>query len=402
MYRNLKLFSVVAVLAVGSIVASACSPSAFVGSVAPLFTASTPTGSVATVPASGATQGLVTTSSTTLDAYQQVMEQIYAQVSPSVVTINVNQSAQTLSGGSQPALGSGFVWDTQGHIVTNNHVVDGAQDIQVTFSDGTTLPATVVGTDPNTDLAVIQVSAPAGLLHPVRMGDSSKVVVGQVAIAIGNPFGEQDTMTVGIISGLGRNLPVQTNSFQGASYSIPDVIQTDAPINPGNSGGVLLDENGYVIGVTSAIESNTQSSSGIGFAIPSNIVNEVVPALIRTGQHQTPYLGISGATLVSQLAQAMGLNPNTQGALVEEVVPGGPAAKAGLQGSSQSITLDGQDVSVGGDVITAINGTAIHSMDDLVAYVASSTEVGQTVTLSILRDGKPMQLSLTLGVRPSA
>jgi len=402
MYRNLKLFSVVAVLAVGSIVASACSPSAFVGSVAPLFTASTPTGSVATVPASGATQGLVTTSSTTLDAYQQVMEQIYAQVSPSVVTINVNQSAQTLSGGSQPALGSGFVWDTQGHIVTNNHVVDGAQDIQVTFSDGTTLPATVVGTDPNTDLAVIQVSAPAGLLHPVRMGDSSKVVVGQVAIAIGNPFGEQDTMTVGIISGLGRNLPVQTNSFQGASYSIPDVIQTDAPINPGNSGGVLLDENGYVIGVTSAIESNTQSSSGIGFAIPSNIVNEVVPALIRTGQNQTPYLGISGATLVSQLAQAMGLNPNTQGALVEEVVPGGPAAKAGLQGSSQSITLDGQDVSVGGDVITAINGTAIHSMDDLVAYVASSTEVGQTVTLSILRDGKPMQLSLTLGVRPSA
>jgi 2-alkenal reductase len=226
--------------------------------------------------------------------------------------------------------------------------------------------------------------------------------VGQIAIAIGNPFGEQNTMTVGIISALGRSLPVQSNSIQGASYSIPDVIQTDAPINPGNSGGVLLDENGYVVGVTSAIESASQSSSGVGFAIPASIVSKVVPSLIQTGQHQTPYLGISGTTLTPALAQAMGLNPNARGALIEDVAPGGPAAKAGLLGSSQSVTLNGQVVRVGGDIVTAINGTAIHGMDDLLTYVAGSTEAGQTITLTVQRNGKQMDLSLTLGVRPTA
>ncbi len=402
MNQNLKLFSVVAVAALGSIIASACSPSALVGGAVPSSSAAVVAQPAPAIAASGSSQNPVTTSATTLDAYQQVLEQIYARVSPSVVAINVEQSAQTRFGGTQEALGSGFVWDLQGHIVTNNHVVDGAQTVQVTFPDGTTVPAKVVGTDPNTDLAVIQVSAPSGLLHPVQLGDSSKVVVGQIAIAIGNPFGEQNTMTVGIISALGRSLPVQSNSIQGASYSIPDVIQTDAPINPGNSGGVLLDENGYVVGVTSAIELASQSSSGVGFAIPASIVSKVVPSLIQTGQHQTPYLGISGTTLTPALAQAMGLNPNARGALIEDVAPGGPAAKAGLLGSSQSVTLNGQVVRVGGDIVTAINGTAIHGMDDLLTYVAGSTEAGQTITLTVQRNGKQMDLSLTLGVRPTA
>ncbi|MGA2820407.1 MAG: trypsin-like peptidase domain-containing protein [Anaerolineales bacterium] len=402
MYKNLKLLSVVAIATLGSIMASACSASAFVDGAVP---SSSPTAVAQSAPAvatSGSSQNPVATSATTLDAYQQVLEQVYARVSPSVVTINVEQSAQTPFGGSQQALGSGFVWDMQGHIVTNNHVVDGAQSVQVTFPDGTTLPAKVVGTDPNTDLAVIQVSAPSGLLHPVQLGDSSKVVVGQIAIAIGNPFGEQNTMTVGIISALGRSLPVQSNSFQGASYSIPDVIQTDAPINPGNSGGVLLDENGYVVGVTSAIESASQSSSGVGFAIPASIVSKVVPSLIQSGQHQTPYLGISGTTLTPALAQAMGLNSSARGALIEDVALGGPAAKAGLLGSNQPITLNGQAVRVGGDIITAINGTAIQGMDDLLTYVAGSTEAGQTITLTVQRNGKQMDLPLTLGVRPTA
>ena len=346
-----------------------------------------------------------------LAAYEGALEAIYAQVSPSVVSIQVVESASASSssplspfgGGSQPsqALGSGFVYDAQGHIITNNHVVSGASSIEVTFSDGTTVPAKVVGTDPYSDLAVIQVSAPANLLQPVTVANSKQVKVGELVVAIGNPFGLQNTMTSGIVSALGRSLPATDGNTTGPTYTIPDIIQTDAPINPGNSGGVLLNDQGQVVGVTAAIESSSNSSSGIGFVIPSDIVQRVVPDLIKTGAHAHPYLGISGTSLDPDLAAAMGLNASQQGALVAEVTAGGPADKAGLKGSTKQVTISGQPATVGGDVITAIDGQPVKSIDDVIAYLENSTQVGQKVTLTILRGGKEQSLVITLGERPA-
>jgi serine protease Do len=300
----------------------------------------------------------------------------------------------------QSALGSGFVWDTNGHIVTNNHVIKGADKIEVTFSDGTIVPATLVGADPDSDLAVIKVEAAASLLKPVAVTDSDAVKVGQLAVAIGNPFGLEGTMTTGIVSALERQLSADQESTK--SYSIPDVIQTDASINPGNSGGVLVDVNGQVIGVTSAIESTSGSNSGIGFAIPSAIVKNVVPALIKDGKYEHTWLGISGTTLTPDLAAAMKLDAGQRGALVEEVMPNSPAQKAGLKGSSTETTIDGQTIKVGGDVITAIDSQPVTAMNDLIAYLARSTQVGQKVTLTILRDGKEQKVDVTLAARPSA
>ena len=356
-----------------------------------------------------------------LTSMDSALEQIYNQVNPSVVLINVVQQQTAPSPFSQipglpffgtppqnqppqlqQALGSGFVWDTQGHIVTNNHVIDGATQISVTFADGTTVSGKVIGADSNSDLAVVQVNAPANELHPVQMGDSTKVKVGQLAIAIGNPFGEQNTMTTGVISALGRSLPVNQNQTQGPTYTIPDVIQTDAPINPGNSGGVLLNDQGQVIGVTSSIESPVRASSGIGFAIPSEIVQKVVPALIKTGHYEHPYIGISGTTLDPTIAQAMNLNADQRGALVIDVTPNSPAAKAGLRSSTRQVTINGQTGRVGGDVITAINGQPVTTFDDLVAYLARSTEVGQTIKLTILRNGNQQTVDVTLAARPSS
>jgi serine protease Do len=355
-----------------------------------------------------------------LAALQSTLEQIYSQVNPSVVFIQVVQTTASgnfslpdipgLPFGNTPqvpqiqqAEGSGFVWDTQGHIVTNNHVIDGASQISVTFYDGTTVSATVVGADADSDLAVLQVNAPANLLQPVQVADSTQVKVGQLSVAIGNPFGLEGTMTVGFVSALGRLLPVSsTADAQGAHYSIPDVIQTDAPINPGNSGGVLVDEQGRLIGVTSAIESSVQSNAGVGFAIPSAIVQKVVPALIQTGHYDHTYLGISGTTLTSDLATAMNLPADQRGALVISVTPGGPADKAGLLGSDRQATVNGQPVTVGGDVITTINGQPIKSIDDVIAYLANSTEVGQQITLTILRNGNQTTVNVTLEARPSS
>ena len=348
---------------------------------------------------------------TDLSALQSTYEQIYQRVNPSVVNIQVVEQASSgnLGGGfgsnvPQQALGSGFVWDTAGHIVTNNHVVAGASSITVTFWDGTVATAKLVGADLNSDLAVIQVNVPASKLTPVQVADSTKVKVGQLAIAIGNPFGLQGTMTHGIISGLSRTLPVgldNQNAQQGPTYSIPDIIQTDAAINPGNSGGVLLDDQGSLIGVTAAMASAAGSSSGVGFVIPSAIVVKVVPSLITTGTYQHPWLGISGTTLNSDLVQAMNLPQNQQGALVVDVTPNGPAAKAGLLGSSQSATINGQQTPVGGDIITAINGQPVKSFEDMVSYLFDNTQVGQTVTLTILRNGQEQQVQVTLGLLPA-
>jgi serine protease Do len=348
-------------------------------------------------------------------ALEGVLEQVYAQVNPSVVNIQVSETVDTSSlipqipgfpfpvpqgPQTQQALGSGFVWDTQGHIVTNYHVVDGADKVTVTFYDGTTVPAEIVGTDPDSDLAVIQVDLPADQLQPVQVADSTLVKVGELAIAIGNPFGLEGTMTMGIISALGRTLPAQSSTAQGQYYSIPDIIQTDAPINPGNSGGVLVDETGQVIGVTAAIESAVQSNAGIGFVIPSNIVQKVVPALIQTGNYDHPYIGISATSLTPELAGAMDLEPNQRGALIIDVTPNSPAEEAGLRGSDRQVDIEGQQAPVGGDVIVAVDGQPVKESDDLIAYLARSTEVGQTITLTVLRDGKEQTVELTLAARP--
>jgi len=296
--------------------------------------------------------------------------------------------------------GSGFVWDKKGHIVTNNHVIDGAESITVVFSDDTDAEATLVGADPDSDLAVLKVDVPAGQLLPVHMGDSADLQVGELAIAIGNPFGQEGTMTVGIISALGRLLAVDAGNPFAPRFNIPDIIQTDAAINPGNSGGVLLNDQGEVIGVTTAIISATRTSAGIGFAVPAAIVNQVVPALIKDGHYEHPFLGISGGSLISDLAEAMDLPADQRGVLVAEVVPDGPAAEAGLEGNDRQVEIEGIQVGIGGDIITAFDDEPIKSMDGLITYLERNTQVGQQVELTILRDGELDTVSVTLSARP--
>lgn len=367
-----------------------------------------------------------TSSTEVLAAIEGTLVTIYDKVNPSVVNIRVVQKEAvtapvlpempglpfpffqppTTPQGPQEfyrqGAGSGFVWDKEGHIVTNNHVVAGADKISVTFYDGTTVSGDVVGTDPDSDLAVVKVDLPADRLQPVQLADSTQVKVGQLAVAIGNPFALKGTMTVGFVSALGRLLPVDSQNGQGPGYSIPDVIQTDAPINPGNSGGLLVNDQGHVIGVTSAIISPVQASAGIGFAIPSAIVQKVVPTLIKNGHYEHPWLGVSGTSLNPDLAGAMKLKADQRGALVVEVVPGSPADQASLRGSDRQIKIDGQDVQVGGDVITAIDGQPVKDFDDLVTYLARATEVGQQVTLTVLRQGKEESVQVTLVARPAA
>jgi serine protease Do len=343
---------------------------------------------------------------------QASLETIYNAVSPSVVNIRVVVTVQSSQFPGLPfvspqgpqqqeALGSGFVWDTQGHLVTNNHVVDGADQITVTFEDQTSVPAQVVGADPDSDLAVLSVDVPTSELHPVQES-ATYAKVGQIAIAIGNPFGLQGSMSLGIVSAVGRTLPVDTTgSTTGPSYTIPAVIQTDAPINPGNSGGVLVDDQGKLIGVTAAIVSASGSSSGVGFAIPAEIVQMVVPALIQNGHYDHPYIGVSGTTLTPSLASAMNLAEQQHGALLIDITPGGPADNAGLHGSDKAVDIGGQSVRVGGDVVIAIGGQTVNSFDDLAAYVALNTKVGQTVSMQVIRDGKEQSVDITIGARPT-
>lgn len=415
-----RTFSVITWVVLGLLVLTACSGAGL----SSLNLTTTNQGSTVPTPTAIApAQGVVSSgaSSDLLSAYQGTLENIYTAVSPSVVNIHVVESVSGNNFGGnqipgfpffnppqgrqpqqqfQSALGSGFVWDSNGDIVTNNHVVAGASKVEVTFSDGTTVPAKLVGADPDSDLAVIKVDVSSDKLHPVQMGDSGAIKVGELAIAIGNPFGLEGTMTTGIISAVGRSLPADETNVQ--SYTIPDIIQTDAPINPGNSGGVLIDAKGQVLGVTSAIESPSGSNAGIGFAIPSAIVKNVVPALITDGKYVHSWLGISGTSLTPDLATAMKLDSAQRGALVEEVLPNSPAQKAGLKASNQQATIDGQQTNVGGDVITAIDGQPILQMDDLIAYLARSTRVDQNVTLTILRDGKQQTVDVTLAARPSS
>lgn len=319
---------------------------------------------------------------------------------------NQQQSSVTI------VAGSGFIYSADGYIVTNNHVVENADKITVTFADGTEADATLVGTDPSTDLAVIKVSGvDSSLLKPVTLADSTQLKVGQIVIAIGSPFELQGTMTTGIVSALGRTMAsTDSSSSNGYStttsstgyYSIPDIIQTDAAINHGNSGGPLVDINGNVIGVNTAIESTSDSNAGIGYAIPSVLVKMIADKLISGTTIEHTYLGISTLQMSSEIATAMNLPANTHGILVEDVSSNGPAGKAGIKGSSTQVTIDGSSINVGGDVIVSIDGNEVKAYNDLISYLMLHTEVGQKVTLGVIRDGKQTTVEVTLQARPTS
>jgi serine protease Do len=270
----------------------------------------------------------------------------------------------------------------------------------VIFYDGTSVDGEIIGIDRESDLAVLKVEYPDEMPAPIQLTDSTQVKGGQLVAAIGNPFGLDGTMTIGVVSALGRWLPVEANNFQGSIYTIPDVIQTDAPINPGNSGGVLVDMHGRLIAVPTAIESSGGANAGIGFVVPSTIVGKVVPALIKQGYYEHTWNGISAATLNSEMAKAMGLAGNQRGVLVVDVIPNSPAESAGLLGSDHLKTIDGQEMRLGGDVIIEIDSQPTRDFEDLTAYLARYTDVGKTVTLIVLRDNQQENLELTLGVRP--
>lgn len=307
----------------------------------------------------------------------------------------------------QQAQGSGFVYDKEGHIITNNHVVADAVRITVIFADDTEAEAEIVGTDPGSDLAVIKVDVEPDRLHPVVIGNSDNLQVGQLVATIGNPFGLSGSMSTGIISGLGRLLPGGAAAPGGQRFNIPDIIQTDAAVNPGNSGGPLLNLSGEVIGVNTAIQTNgatafgaTPTFGGISYVVPANIVTQVVPQLIENGEISYPWLGISGTTLGDDLAQAMDLPIEQNGVLVIDVIEDSPAEEAGLRGSEDRVTIDGFNAFVGGDVIVQMNDQPINDFDDLLAYIVRRTSVGQTVTLQILRDGELETVEVTLQARP--
>ncbi len=331
---------------------------------------------------------------------------LYDQVNPAVVNIQVRLSnGLSLNGEEiQPfgsAQGSGFVYDDQGYVVTNFHVVDGVDEISVVFSDGLILEAELIGADPDSDLAVILVKDMPDDIKPLSLADSSVIRVGEPVVAIGNPFGLQGTMTTGIVSGLGRTLPSQAVAIGGGRFNIPNVIQTDAAINPGNSGGPLLNLAGEVVGVNTAIATNDRQFSGVGYAVPSNTVTRVVPELIENGRFRHPYLGIAGVDVSPNIRQAMSLEAQQRGVLVIEVTANGPAEDAGLQGSSVETEIDGAPVRVGGDIIIRIDDRLVGDFDDLIEYLSESTVVGQTVTLELLRDGEITTVEVELGERPT-
>ena len=300
--------------------------------------------------------------------------------------------------------GSGFLAG-DGHVVTNEHVVEAASEVEVSFASGFKAYGTVIGTDVDADIAVIKVDAPADQIHPLAIGDSNTLDVGEQVVAIGNPFGLNGTMTLGIVSGLGRTQFAHADPDGGGFFSTADIIQTDAAINPGNSGGPLFNLRGEVVGVNQSIRTETFNgttgnavNSGVGFSISINLVKRIVPYLIRDGKYEYPYLGISSARELSLAdIQALGLNTYT-GAYVTTVTPGGPADQAGIRGGSQTTNREG--LLAGGDVITAIDGQPVATFDELLAYLTTNKSPGETVVLTILRGGQTMDVTVTLGSRP--
>lgn len=317
---------------------------------------------------------------------------------------------QVTSGVGTGRLGSGFVFDESGHIITNYHVISPGGPYDVTFSDGTIYRARLVGSDPYSDLAVLAVSSkdvPKDKLVPLALADSDKIRVGDQVVAIGNPFGLSGTMTTGIVSGLGRLIPAQSPGSpaqQGGSgniFSIPNVIQTDASINPGNSGGPLINMEGKVIGVNSAIYTRTGYFVGVGFALPSNMVNKVALSIIETGSFKHPWLGVTGINITPGIANSLDLQ-EPRGFLVVDVVSGSPAEKAGVKGGNERVTIDGRSVVLGGDVIIGIDDMDVRKIDDVLVYLSSEKNVGDDIKLVIIRDGKVQEIEATLAARPGS
>ncbi len=325
-----------------------------------------------------------------LDAFDQVITNLYARISPSVVHITSSQQSFSVFYGVVPqqGTGSGFVYDSQGHIVTNNHVVANATEISVLLPGGVSLPAEVVGTDPYYDLAVLHVDVAANTLTPLELGDSSNLQVGQTVIAIGNPFGLDRTLTTGVISALERRIETSEGSVIGQA------IQTDAAINPGNSGGPLLDIRGRVVGINTAINSPSGGSVGIGFAVPVDIVRRVVPSLIQDGHFTHPTLGIQVAEIGTEVRVSPDLAQS--GLLLVSVSAGSTAQAAGLQAAAITVRR-GRYVISGGDIITAIEGQRLATRNDLLLYLEQNHQPGDTVTLSIIRDGSPMEIQVEVG-----
>lgn len=337
---------------------------------------------------------------TTLAATKDLtLPEIFKMVEKSVVQIKgTSDTSSRLQANSR--LGSGFVYDTNRHIITNYHVAGGGRDLDVTFMDGNIYHAKLIGSDPFTDLAVLYVQdVPKDKLTPLPLGDSAKLSVGEQIAAIGNPFGLSGSMTSGIISGLGRIIPSDPSS--GSQYSIPNIIQIDAPINPGNSGGPLLNMKGEVIGVNSAIFSTTGEFSGIGLAIPSNALNKVVPSLITKRSFNHPWLGLSGTNITPEIANVIGLK-EPRGFLVVDVISGSPAEKAGIHGGEQLTSINGSQIPLGGDVIEKIDNKTIRKIDDVLVYLETEKSIGDNVKISVFREGQIQKINLILVARPSS
>lgn len=326
---------------------------------------------------------------------QEGLVALFESVSPGTVAIITDQGQ-----------GSGFVYDAQGNIVTNYHVIEGANSIEVRFPSGYMAYGTVVGTDLDSDLAIINVDAPAGELHPLPLGDSSALKVGQTVVAIGNPFGLNSTMTVGIVSALGRTLDSAHVTTDGNFFTAGDIIQTDAAINPGNSGGPLFNANGEVIGINRAIRTNSTTAtgqpvnSGIGFAVSINIVKRVAPGLIATGKYDYPFLGVSSLPsdlMALPVVEALGLKSYT-GAYVTDVVSGGPAEKAGIIAGSTPTNIP--NLFGGGDLIVAIDGREVHTFDEMLSYLITNKGPGDSVVLQVLRGNEKVDVTVVLGSRP--
>ena len=340
-------------------------------------------------------QGISTVGETTPiyeKRYLSLVE-IFEQSEPGVVRVNVQREAQVIGASS---IGSGFVFDTFGRIITNSHVVADAKKIVVTFLDGRSYNAQLVGADPFTDIAVIKVNAEQTQFHPISLGDSSQLKVGEQIAAIGNPFGLSGSMTSGIVSQLGRLLPAEDSGF-----SIPDVIQTDAAINPGNSGGPLLNMKGQVVGINTAIQSATGEFTGVGFAIPSRTLMKIVPTLIQDGEYNHPWLGISGRDIDPDLANILNLT-DAKGFLVIIVVEDSPASKAGLHGSTETKEIDGINYPIGGDIILSVDGKEVRQIDDILIHLQREKSVGDEMVLEILRDGRTTNFVLLLEERPNS
>ena len=331
-----------------------------------------------------------------LKAKESQLNIIYSTSLPSIVHIKVRQTVQGFfQNQERSGEGSGFIWDTEGNIVTNYHVVASASIVDVEFADGSQYPASVIGLDPHSDLAIIKVNSNGKILTPLNLGDSTNVKVGNHTIVIGSPFGQEFSMSSGIVSAIKRTVPSQNTMF-----SIPNVIQTDAAINPGNSGGPLLDIEGNVIGINSQIISRSGGNQGIGFAIPINSVKKIIPTLIKGEKFEYPYIGITTMDLNSNYKKALAIDSNIKGVMIVEVVEGSPADLGGLSGYTGTVSDNDISYPSGGDILTAINTIPIKSMSDLLTLLFSDYSPGDSITFTILRDSTSLDLDITLISRP--